>query len=115
MCAWQGIPAVGATHRSPKWNGLLVWVGAGLAATCGTMAPQGALNHLRLHGLLELLEGAHLDLAHPLAGDAVLLRQLLERGRVVPQAALDQDVALALVQCLQRRGEQGLAPGQLLA
>jgi len=47
------------------------------------MAPQGALNHLRLHGLLELLEGAHLDLAHPLAGDAVLLRQLLERGRVV--------------------------------
>ena len=41
---------------------------------------------------LQLLEGADLDLAHPLARDAVLLRQVLERRRLVLQPALDQDV-----------------------
>ena len=74
-----------------------------------------AFGDLRLHRLLQLLEGAHLDLAHPLAGDVVLLRQILQRGRIVLQPPLDQDVALPLVQRLQRAGQQRLAAGQLLA
>jgi hypothetical protein len=50
-----------------------------------------------LDGLLQFLEGADLDLPDALAGDAVLLLQVLERGRVLLEAPLGQDVALALV------------------
>lgn len=59
-----------------------------------------------LDRLLQLLEGAHLDLAHPLARDAVLLRQILKGGRVIAQAPLGQDVAFAIVQMHHRLFEQ---------
>jgi hypothetical protein len=56
---------------------------------------------LRLHGFLQLFEGSNLDLTHAFARDAVLLRQILERGRIVLQPSLDQDVTFAFVQGLQ--------------
>ena len=87
----------------------------GLTRCHGRLGLQPAFGDLCLHCLLELLEGADLDLAYPLARDAVLLRQLLERGRIVLQPALDQDVPLALVQRLERTGQQRLAAGQFLA
>ena len=57
--------------------------------------------NLRLHGFLQFFEGANLDLTHAFARDAVLLRQILEGGRIVLQPSLDQDVPFALVQGLQ--------------
>src|SRR5256885_1260326 len=51
---------------------------------------------LVLHRLLHLLEGAHLDLAHALAGHAELLGQLLERDRIVGQPTRLEDAALAV-------------------
>src|SRR6516225_395023 len=51
-----------------------------------------------LHRLLHLLEGAHLDLAHALARDAELVGELLERDRLVNEAARLEDAALALVE-----------------
>src|SRR5579883_2186169 len=74
-----------------------------------------AFGDFGLHRLLQLLEGPHLDLAYPLARDAVLLAEFLERGRVILEAALDQNVALAVVQRFQRPGEQRLAAAELLA
>src|SRR5437868_11901524 len=67
-----------------------------------------------LHLLLQLLEGPDLDLPYPLAADAVVLAQILERGRVVAEPALDQDVAFALVQPLDRLAQQLAALAQLL-
>src|SRR5690606_23082141 len=51
-----------------------------------------ALGRRRLNRLLQLLEGAHLDLAHALAADPVFLRQILERRRILLEAALGEDV-----------------------
>ena len=45
-----------------------------------------------LHRLLQLLEGAHLDLAHPLAADAVLLLRCSRVIGVVLEPALLQNV-----------------------
>ena len=59
-----------------------------------------------LHRLLQLVEGAHLDLAHPFATDAVDRAQLFKGRRIFLQAALGEDVLLALVQGLQRFVEQ---------
>ena len=42
-------------------------------------------------GALDLVEGAHLDLAHALAADAELLGKVLEGGRLVLQAPLRAD------------------------
>ena len=56
------------------------------------------------HRLLHLLEGAHLDLAHALARDAELARQVLERDRVVGQPARLEDAPLALVEHVERAG-----------
>src|SRR3546814_253695 len=64
--------------------------------------------------LLQLLEGAHLDLAHALAADAVLLREVFQRGRLVLQPALLEDVALALVEVGHGRLQQRAALAQLL-
>src|ERR1043166_3153504 len=44
-----------------------------------------------LHLMLQLLEGPHLDLAHALAADAILLRQLLQGLRLGAQGALLDD------------------------
>src|SRR5664280_2654052 len=49
-----------------------------------------------LHRLLHLLEGAHLDLTHALARDAEFGCQILERDRIVRQAARLEDAPLAL-------------------
>src|SRR5260370_27733798 len=62
--------------------------------------------HLVLHRLLHLLEGAHLDLADALAGDAELLRQLLERDRIVGQPPRLEDAALAVVEHAERRRQR---------
>ena len=64
---------------------------------------RGRLDHHVLHRLLQLVEGAHLDLAHALAADAVLGRQVFQRLGLVDQTTLDDDVAAALelgVDCL---------------
>ena len=42
--------------------------------------------------LLDLLEGAHLDLADPLAADAELAREVLQRDRVLGEPACLIDV-----------------------
>src|SRR5690348_8850290 len=55
---------------------------------------------------LQLLEGAHLDLAHPFARDVVALREVLERRRHVAQAPLDEDVALARRQVRHRAPQE---------
>lgn len=47
---------------------------------------------------LELLERAHLDLAHTLRADLVALAQLGERGRGLAQTTLGHDLTLTLVQ-----------------
>ncbi len=44
-----------------------------------------------------------------------MLRQIFERGRLILEAALDQDVAFTIVQGLQRGGQQGPASGHFLA
>src|SRR5690606_24506174 len=64
-----------------------------------------------LDGLLHLLEGADLDLAHALAGDAELAGEILERDRVVAQAACLEDAALALVEHAERlaQGREAVA------
>src|SRR5260221_2773072 len=54
------------------------------------------------HSLLQLLEGAHLDLADALARNAELVRQLLKRHRLVRQSARLQNATFALVQYGQR-------------
>ena len=51
-----------------------------------------------LHRALHLLERAHFDLTHALAGDAELGGQILERDRVVRQSARLEDAALAVVE-----------------
>jgi hypothetical protein len=75
---------------------------------------EAALDRGGFDRLLQFLEGAHLDLANALARDAVLLREILERGRVLPQAPLGQDVALAVVQMRHRLFEQVTAQSELL-
>ncbi len=59
------------------------------------------LDQRALHLVLQLLEGAYLDLAHALAADPVFLRQLLERRGVVLQAPRLDDLALALGELAQ--------------
>src|SRR5258708_1222047 len=62
-----------------------------------------------LHGLLQLLEGVHLDLAHALARNAELVRQLVERDRLVRQSARLEYATLALVQYCQRVAQRLVA------
>jgi hypothetical protein len=50
------------------------------------------------HRPLHLLEGAHLDLAHALARDAELRRQVLKRDRIIRQAARLEDAPLPVVE-----------------
>jgi hypothetical protein len=68
-----------------------------------------------LHRLLHLLEGAHLDLAHALARDAELARQVLERDRVVGQPARLEDAALALSLSTSSLPVFSCPPGKLFA
>src|SRR5438874_7755914 len=51
---------------------------------------------------LELLERADFDLADALAADAIDLAQFLERLGLVGEAALHQDMLLAIVQAFER-------------
>ena len=48
-----------------------------------------------LRSALHLLEGAHLDLAHPLPRNAELGRKLLQRDRLVGELACLEDTPLA--------------------
>src|SRR3546814_15983332 len=65
--------------------------------------------------LLHLLEGAHRVRAHTLAADAVFLREVLQRGRVVLQTALLQNMTLALVEVGHRGLQQRAALAQLFS
>src|SRR5579863_3634593 len=56
--------------------------------TCPTSSDEPPFDRRGLDRLLQLLKGAHLDLPHALARDAVLLRQVFEGRRIVAQAAL---------------------------
>src|ERR1044071_4898426 len=76
---------------------------------------EAPLEGARFDCLLQLLEGAHLDLADALAGDAELLRQVLEGRRVVLEPSLPQDVPLALGQQGHRLAEKVPADAELLA
>src|SRR5689334_15176149 len=67
-----------------------------------------------LHGRLHFLEGAHLDLANALPADAELGRQVLERRRLLGQAAGLEDALLAVVEGRHGVGEVALAPVELL-
>src|SRR5438874_7646983 len=75
---------------------------------------EATLDGGRLHRLLQFLEGAHLDLPHPLARDAVLLRQILERRRIFLEPPLGQDMALAVVEVGHRLFEEVAPQPQLL-
>src|SRR5262249_57586384 len=67
------------------------------------------------HRILQLLEGAHLDLAHALARDAELLGKLRERDRIVPQPPRLEDAPLAVVEHGERRSECPATAVELLA
>src|SRR2546422_10974594 len=68
-----------------------------------------------LHRVLHLLEGAHLDLPHPLARDAELVSKLLERDRIIREAPRLEDAPLALVEHVERLAERLAAVVELLA
>src|SRR5437870_13534563 len=80
-----------------------------------SMRHEAALDGGGLDRLLQLFEGAHLDLAHSLARDAVLLGEILEGGRVVPQTPLGQGMALAVIQMGHRFLEQVASSTELLS
>ena len=61
------------------------------------------------HLLLQLLEGAHFDLAHAFAADAVFLREFFERRRIVAQPPRFDDVALAVGEFAERRCQEIVA------
>src|SRR5439155_15451007 len=92
------------------------WVAGPSPATgyFASVRDQAALDRGGLDRLLQFLEGAHLDLPHPLARDAVLLRQLLERRRVLLEPPLGQDMALAVVEMGHRLFEEVAPQPQLL-
>src|SRR4051812_6903482 len=108
----SGAPKSTASWTMPKrprtHSGNGSWV-------AGPLLGQTLLDGGVLDVLLELFESAHFDLAHALAADAVMLRQVFQRGRFVPQPALRQDMALALVQVGHGALQQGAALAQLLA
>src|SRR5687768_15959674 len=55
-----------------------------------------------IHQALELLDRPRLDLAHALAADAELARQVFKRQRLLGKPARRKDRALALLQLLHR-------------
>ena len=66
-------------------------------------------------GALDLVERSHLDLAHALAADSELLREVLQGGRLIIQAPLGKDAPLARIEQLQRAVQQLLPFAELLA
>src|SRR6266852_4181048 len=79
------------------------------------MRDEPAFDGRGLDRLLQLLEGAHLDLTHPLARNTVLLRQIFERRRVFLEPPLGQDVALAIVEVGHRLFQEIAPQPELLA
>src|ERR1700730_8019664 len=89
---------------------------AGAAAPARSTKPDPLSPYYRnLHSPLHLLEGAHLDLAHALARDAELHRQILERHRIIGELACFEDAPLALAEHGERLAKRLLAILQLLA
>src|SRR5512132_2221304 len=68
-----------------------------------------------LHGLLHLLEGTHAYLAHALARDTELGRQVFERAWVLREPTRLKDAPLPVVERGERRGEGLLAVVGFLA
>src|SRR5262245_23951446 len=71
--------------------------------------------HPVLHRILHLLEGAHFDLAHPLARDAELVGELLERDRVVGKPTGLKNPPLAVIEHAERLAQRLAAVVELLA
>src|SRR5258706_13498066 len=67
-----------------------------------------------LYCVLDLLEGAHLDLAHALARDAEFLGQLRERDLFLGEPTRLEDAPLALVEHGERIGQRLAAGIELL-
>src|SRR3712207_929632 len=80
---------IAAASTEASWNG---------ASGRDLGARRLAGGEVLLDRLLDLLEGAHLDLAHALARDAELGGELLEGDRIVGQAARLEDAPLARVE-----------------
>ena len=68
----------------------------------------------RLDSVLHLLEGAHLDLAHTLAADAELGRQLFQRHRLLGEATRLEDAPLTVVEDVKSAGEHAAAVFELV-
>src|SRR6516164_2521123 len=79
-----------------------------------SMGDETALDGGSLDRLLQLFKRAHFDLANPLPRDAVLLRQILEGGRILPQTSLGQNVAFTIIQVGHRLFKQIAAYPELL-
>src|SRR5687767_9197382 len=93
-----------------------------IKAWCGLVHGHGLRRRRRfhrgdavLHRLLHLLEGAHFDLAHAFARDAELGGEVLERHRVLGEAARLEDAPLTIVEHGERVGERQPAVVGLLA
>ena len=63
---------------------------------------------------MQLFERAHLYLPNPLAADAIAIRQFFQRDRRFRQPALDQDIALTLVQRCHGLLQQGMTGFKLV-
>src|SRR5215469_10222131 len=94
--------------------GLRTRNGKGEERNAPSMGDEATLDCGGFDRFLQLLEGAYLDLAHALARDAVLLREIFESGRVVAQPAFGQDMTLAVVEMGHRLFEQIAAQPQFL-
>src|SRR4051812_21446535 len=83
-----------ATKRKPAPTGSAGFPACrwGRLVDCQLLVERGVAN-----GALDLVEGAHLDLAHALTADAEFLREILQGGRLVLQSPLRQDAPLARV------------------
>jgi hypothetical protein len=87
------------------------------SSVCPTTGEGWKLTHLQrrrgprrrdavLHCVLDLLEGAHLDLAHALAAEAEFLGQLRKRDLFFGEPARLEDAPLALVEHGERIGQR---------
>src|SRR6185503_11029258 len=61
-----------------------------------------------------LLEGAHLDLAHPLARDAELVGEFLQGDRAVSKPSGLENPPLAVIEHAERLAKRLAAVGELL-
>src|SRR5262249_24545459 len=112
------------TSETGRRNGSTACSGSPSRSTAPSRKPQPRrlgrgreppLQRALLDCALKLLEGAHLDLAHPLTGYAELAGEILEGGRVILEPALDEDAPLTVVEQRHRLVEEIAADAEFLA